>query len=312
MTRITPVHHHAASWMILYFLVASGHLFAGCDLYGQDEFEEDYVVESYLIALQPLPEIKISKSIPFNKSYRFEENSVSGAAVRLHRYNEEGQKEYSYLYQMQSPGIYSPDPADSTDRIKPRKTYRLEIAFPDEPSRHIHATTTVPDTFSVRQVVRDRAIYQDEKQLEFTISRNRSDGRQLYFIYATESMNPVEENMTPFWKQAVDDPEEARRIRTTIVNEENFDVNEDGTLTLRMPWIGIAFYGENIISTFSLDDNTYDFFRSQPVQAGGGPGTLSPGEIQNIIYNIDGAIGLFGSMSVLESRVYVERPSLNL
>jgi len=39
----------------------------------------------------------------------------------------------------------------------------------------------------------------------------------------------------------------------------------------------------------------YDFLRSQSVQTGGS--TLSPGEIQNIDYNVEGGIGIFGSMA---------------
>ncbi len=41
--------------------------------------------------------------------------------------------------------------------------------------------------------------------------------------------------------------------------------------------------------------NMYDFYRSRDIQGGGS--TLSPGEFQNVIYNIDGGIGVFGSMA---------------
>jgi hypothetical protein len=49
----------------------------------------------------------------------------------------------------------------------------------------------------------------------------------------------------------------------------------------------------------------YDFLRSQDVQTGGS--TLSPGEIQNIRYNINGGIGIFGSMAADTNRVFIER-----
>lgn len=288
------------------FLILAGT--GGCDLYGQDDYVEQYVVESYLIAQHPMPEVRLSRTAPFNENYFFDERAVSQATVRIHRYDENGFPDKTYLYTEIRPGVYEPQAGESSDTVLPRLTYRLDIAVPDSETHQISALTSVPDTFSVREIIRDRAVYQGPEQLEFTITRNRTNGRQIYFTYATESLEPSEENLVPFWENAVDDYMEARRIRTTIVNEENFDVNPDGTLTLRMPWIGIAFFGPNIISTFSLDDNTYDFFRSQPFQVGGGPGTLSPGEIQNVIYNVDGAIGLFGSMSVLETEVMVDRP----
>lgn len=284
-------------------------LAAGCDLYGQDDYVEQYVVESYLIAHQPMPEVRLSTTAPFNENYYFDERAVLGADVRIHRYDETGRRDKTYHYTETERGIYHHQVEDIFERVLPRRTYRLEIALPRANDHRITAVTSVPDTFSVKEVIRDKAYYQSEEQLEFLITRNRTNGRQNYFIYATESLDPQEENLTPFWSQASDDGiDELVRIRTNIVNEENFDANPDGTLTLRMPWIGIAFYGPNIISTFSLDDNSYDFFRSQPVQSGGGAGTLSPGEIQNIIYNMEGAIGLFGSMSVLNIEVEVLRP----
>ncbi len=283
-------------------------LLAGCDLYGQDDYAEQYVVESYLVAKHPMPQIRLSTTAPFNETYQFDERAVPGAEVFVHRYDENGVRDRVYEYVEDAHGVYRPLQPIREELVLPRFTYRLDISFPDRNDHRITAETSVPDTFSVREVIRDETFYQSPEQLEFRITRNRTNDRQNYFIYATESLEPLEENLTPFWRDAADDIEELARIRTTIVNEENFDLNPDGTLTLRMPWIGIAFYGKNIISTFSLDDNSYDFFRSQAVQTGGGPGTLSPGEIQNIIYNIDGAIGLFGSMSVLDIEVNVLRP----
>jgi len=289
-------------------VVAAAALLAGCDLYGQDDYTEQYVVESYLVAQRPMPPIRLSTTAPFNETYTFEERAVPGAEVFVHRYNENGVRDRVYEYVEDAKGVYRPRQLYRNEPVHPRFTYRLDITFPDHNDHRITAETSVPDTFSVREVIRDETFYQSPEQLEFRITRNRTNNRQNYFIYATESLDPLEENLTPFWSDAADDIEELARIRTTIVNEENFDLNPDGTLTLRMPWIGIAFYGRNIISTYSLDDNSYDFFRSQPVQIGGGPGTLSPGEIQNVIYNIDGAIGLFGSMSVLDIEVNVLRP----
>ncbi len=313
--RITLQYSHSdriskksAPPLLLLILISFGA--TGCDIYGQDEYEEQYVVESYLIANRNMPEVRLSTTAPFNENYNFNEQAVPNAVVRIHRYDENRQRDKTYTYEEQNRGVYLPQTGDINDLVVPRLTYRLEIEIPDDNYHRIEAETSVPDTFSVREVIRDRAYYQSPSQLEFTITRNRTNGRQNYFIYATEALEPLEDNLTQFWKDAVDDYEEARRIRTTIINEENFDVNPDGTLTLRMPWIGIAFYGPNIISTFSIDDNSYDFFRSQPVQTGGGAGTLSPGEIQNIIYHVNGAIGLFGSMSVLDIKVIVDRPDL--
>ncbi len=304
------MNHTYRIFLSVSLFVMTTTLLTGCDLYGQDDYVEQYVVESYLIADQPMPIVRLSTTAPFNENYYFDERTVSDAAILIHRYDETGRRDKTYEYIEQQRGIYAVTENNRGDIVKPRRSYRLEITLPRDNNHRITAETSVPDTFSVREIIRNKAYYQSDEQLEFRITRNRTNDRQNYFIYATESLDWSEDNMTPFWKNAVDNIDEAVRIRTTVINEENFDVNPDGTLTLRMPWIGIAFYGQNIISTYSLDDNSYDFFRSQPVQSGGGPGTLSPGEIQNIIYNMDGGIGLFGSMSVLPIEVEVLRPPI--
>lgn len=302
-------HRLSAFFAGFIFLIPGLFSLAGCNLYEQDRYQQDFVVESYLIAQEPLPEIRLSTTAPFDEGYHFKERAVADANVRLYHYDETEKVPSVYQYLENGQGIYVPSDQDTSNRIMPRHRYRLEVDIPLEngDNHRLEAETIIPDTFSVQKIIRDQAVYQSAEQLEFRITRNRTDGRQLYYIYSTKSLEPSEENITPFWNDAVDEMKEAIQIRTTIVNEENFDLNPDETLTLRMPWIGIAFYGKNTISTFSLDDNTYDYFRSQPVQTGGG-GTLSPGEIQNIIYHIDGGIGLFGGMSVLKTDVNVIRP----
>ncbi|HBQ58078.1 MAG TPA: hypothetical protein DD671_00195, partial [Balneolaceae bacterium] len=94
-----------------------------------------------------------------------------------------------------------------------------------------------------------------------------------------------------------------------IINEANFQDNQDGTITLSYPWIGIAFYGVNNIVANAIDDNVYDFVRSQQVQLGGS--MLSPGEIQNVIYHVEGGLGVFGSLATDTVTTFVSQPSFN-
>ncbi|MEX0929546.1 MAG: hypothetical protein WDZ53_09085, partial [Balneolales bacterium] len=108
--------------------------------------------------------------------------------------------------------------------------------------------------------------------------------------------------LTPFWQNAENDQNSFEIINSGIINQENY-VIENEALVLRYPWIGIAYYGPNEINTYAIDDNVYDFYRSQSVQLGGS--TLSPGEIPNIIYNVDGGIGLFGGMAGAGVRIFI-------
>lgn len=290
------------------FVILAPLLLLSCDLYSQDEYQQQYVIESWLIASEPLPEVRVSQTAPFQSVYTFEEFAVPGALVRLLLLDENGRTEQVFPYKPHGPGTYVPESQDAGTLVVPGATYRLEVEVSEPEQHRIHATTTIPDTLHTVQVIRDRAVYQGPEQLEFRIHTGNRLTRQNYFIYSTRAHEPEPENLTPFWADAVEEPDEAVQIRTNIVNEANFDRNDDGTINLRMPWIGIAFYGRNTITTFSLDDNAYDFFRSQPVQTGGGPSTLSPGEIQNIIYHVEGGIGLLAGLSRLDIEVIVDRP----
>ena len=80
-----------------------------------------------------------------------------------------------------------------------------------------------------------------------------------------------------------------------LINEGNFEINDDQTILLRFPWIGVAFFGENAVVINSVDSNLADLARSEELQLGGS--TLPPGEIPNLIYNVEGGIGVFGSIA---------------
>ena len=100
--------------------------------------------------------------------------------------------------------------------------------------------------------------------------------------------------------------EDLRVGGSPILNEDNYDPNPDGTLTIRLPWLAITFFGPNRLIANALDDNLYDFIRSQSVQQGGS--TFSPGEIPNPLETVTGAHGVFGSYASLSFDLFVKRP----
>ena len=177
----------------------------------------------------------------------------------------------------------------------------------------ISATTVVPDTFRLVDATLDEEIFQSAEQLELTVTRSSSPGRdQNYYIFVTEAFDVREEQLTPL-AAAIFDREDGevtlddlRVGGSPIFNEDNYDVNADGTLTIRFPWLAITFYGPNKIIANALDDNLYDFVRSQSVQQGGS--TFSPGEIPNPLEHVNGAHGVFGSYARATFEVFVKRP----
>jgi hypothetical protein len=280
----------------------------GCeDPYSQEGYEEYYVIESYLVAQNRLPPVRLSTTSPALDEYHFEDKAVSGATVEVHLLEEgpESPSQHIFSYEQTEAGIYVPL---LDHEVLPRRTYRLEIDLPDA-ATSLQAYTTVPDTFTTVGGLADTVTYQSSVQPEITVTPSYYPGRQSVYVFNTIAMEPRADNLTPFYASQLDGDTELEDFvnnESPLTNEANFDINPDSTITLRYPWIGVAFFGENLIVTNTMDDNIYDFLRSQSVQLGGS--TLPPGEIQNAIYNVEGGIGVFGSIASDTVRTYIKRP----
>jgi len=284
-----------------------------CEVYEQDDYEELYVVESYLVANRQLPFVRLSTTIPALDFYDFEETAVSNAVVEIHllETGPESAVDQVFTYINSQQGIYI---ANQEHTVLPNRTYGIQIYLPGSQDI-ITAHTVVPDTFRVLGGVQDSIVYQSSEQLEITLSESSYPGRQNIFVFNALSQDPIPDKLTPFYTdlyessdQKKEDLNQFANNSSGIINEGNFEINNDGSITIKYPWIGIAFFDENKIVANTLDDNIYDFLRSQQVQLGGS--TLSPGEIQNIITHINGGIGVFGSVASDTVETFVKRPRL--
>lgn len=291
-------------------LLLTSVLLFGCNLYPQDEYQEQFVIESYLIANHTLPNIYLSTTAPVASVYSFDSFAVEGATVTVDLLsdNQSSSVQQSFNYQMGSKGVYS---TISNHLVLPKRTYRLTVSnIPNNNGKIIQGYTTVPDTFTVSSTVPDTVIYQSQNQIEIDVNSSRVDGNQNFFIFTTIALKPLQSNLTPLYADLFDPAEDSildlEMNSSGIVNESNFEVKPNGTVTLRYPWIGLAFYEDNQIVTNIIDNNIYDFVRSQSVQLGGS--TLSPGEIPNVISHLDGAIGIFGSIAADTIQTYIKRP----
>lgn len=282
------------------------------DLYPQDEYEEMHVVESYLVAGRQLPHLRLSTTIEAGAHYDFDDTAVSDASVevRLLSGGPHSKVEETFTYGLSEPGIYN---TVVPHTVQPLRTYELSVTFPNS-TEEIYAHTIVPDTFHIEEGVQDTIEYQSEGQLEITVSESSYPGRQNIFIFNAISLNPAAANLTPmykgFYEEGNEDPDDLNKFANSssrIFNEENFETNTDGSFTVQYPWMGFAFYEHNRLVANTVDDNVYDYVRSQSVQLGGS--TLSPGEIQNVIYNMKGGIGIFGSVASDTTATYVKRPA---
>jgi len=271
-------------------------LFQSCDIYEQDEFEEVVVLETYAIANRPLPEVRLSTNNPVDEEYNFQDAALSDGNVTLTLLNKDGNDEEVYVYSLRTAGTYQPE--NRSAKVLPGRTYRIDITFNNRPEI-ITAETTVPRQFEIINDVEDSYVYQSENQLELILTATESNAKQNVYVFNTLTRQPSLENLTPFYRNSVEDGDSELSDfldnSSGLINEGNFEIREDQTILLRFPWIGVAFYGENAVVTNSVDQNLTDLIRSQELQLGGS--TLPPGEIPNLIYNVDGGIGIFGSLA---------------
>lgn len=276
----------------------------GCDPYEQDDYIEKYVVQSYQIADERLAPILLSTTSPINETYTFSGNAVTGASVEVRLLNAQGSVEKTHTYAMQSPGVYTV--VDTLEKIIPLRWYEMVIKIAGKPD--ITARTLVPDRFETLDLNNNRIKYQSSEQFEVDITLSSYPGRQNIYVFSIETLDRLNAEFTPFYADILDedDREDVYINQSGIIFEGNYDIDPiRNTLKIKLPWIGIAFYGPNKITANVIDDALYNFIRTKDVQLGGS--TLSPGEINNIASNIENGMGVFGSFARSSSNVFVEK-----
>lgn len=292
-------------------------LFAsGCDLTdaGSDSSGE-IVVEAYLQAGEDMGQVRLSRVASIEDRYDFTTVALRGAQVEIRRIGQDGSVEeaLSFTELPDRPGVYWFFPRV---KVVPLATYELFVSVPQS-GETIRSRTVVPGAFDVIEFGPETSQYQSAEQIEVLLTRSDYPGRPAIFVFSTESLDPRIETLTPFYREIVDPDQDADddELADFLVNESpplnesGYQIDEDGNLSIKVPWLAFAFYGPNELRTNAIDDNLYDFVRSQRVQQGGS--TLAPGEIPNVLDHIEGGIGVFGSYASASVRVNVTRnPSL--
>jgi hypothetical protein len=295
--------------LLLAALLAAGLL--GCDTTATQP-EPQVVVEAYLRAQAPLPPVRLTQTIPVSGTFRPRQAGISGADVRIDRLTDDSTVAETTVYTETDsvPGLYAPTTAPV---VQPEATYRLRAETPD--GDRLRATTTVPDSIPLVEVENDTAAYQSANQPAFTIEPPRAlADRQNVYTFTTTSLldfeglpdSTLRAALTPFYREDLDDDslETLRVISSGLLNEGNFQQNADGTITVDLPWLAVAFLGPNRVAINVVDDNYYDLLRSQQAQQS----SFAPGEIPNVIEHVEGGTGVFGSYAQAAARVIVIPP----
>jgi hypothetical protein len=304
--------HRAISTTVLATLALT---LTRCDSLESPLSEENrLVVESYHEVGRPLGNVRFTRAADLDGAYSADDQGISGANVKVFLLAADGSREREFQFREipSQPGIYEPIP---TDPMLELRSYALQIEHPDIPEV-ITGTTFSPGSFEIVRPGAEEVVYQQDPQFQMGVTRSTFPDRQTILMFSVESLDPAVDNMTPLYFDLLDveddlengKPEEEilrdiRIIESDPVNEANYDVLPDDTIVIKLPWFAIGFFGPHTISASAIDDNLYDFFRSQSVQQGGS--TLSPGEIPNLITRLSGATGIFGAYSRVSQDTFI-------
>lgn len=303
-------------------------ILAGCDSATLGSTEEQVVVSSVLIAAQPLPAVELSLTRPLEAFFDPQEARVTDATVTVSLLDASGEVEATtpYVYQGGQLALYTPD-TDTPPVALPGRTYRLDVSVPGSPARRLTAVTTVPETIDVVEPPADQVAYQSGQGPAFVVSRSARQDRKVAFLITVRSQDPLdfEEfvadgdtlyrsvpgtgfDPVPIVQTFAGCEEDAsgRLIcdadlidfnggSSPLLNQDSYIDLGNGTLQVNIPWIAFGFYGPADVNLVRLDDALIDFLETQTLQFA--PTTLSPGEIPNIISNVEGGLGVFGSVA---------------
>lgn len=277
--------------------------FTGCDVLGSTEFTPEVVVSGLLIAGEPLPPIRLAESGPIDEFYDPIEQSIDEATVSVHVLSESGSIESTVMYSSAEEGFYTPVEVDT---VRGGTSYRLEVSAPGYPNL-ITGETVVPQDFEVVEPPPAEVIYQAGPSPRFTVSGSANESRQSVYVLKVEALDPGNFGLTPFAASLVEDrdvdPEDLITASSPLLNESNYTVNPDGSIQMSVVWLAFNFYGPQEVTITALDDALVAFMESQAIQVI--PTTLSPGEIPNVVSNIQNGTGIFGSVAQVTTSLTV-------
>ncbi len=290
--------------LILVSMYISLVLFCSCELYVQDEYKSYYAIESYLIANDSLSQVRVTKTIPINENPGTDKLAIQDAEVQIRLLNPDSSVSKRYQYKHDGHGRYV---AVDGGIVQPNHLYQLYITLNN--GDIVKTKTLVPGQFNIVGEPPNNYVYRGKSQIGFTTTPSKYPNRQTYYLFTANALDSSRKNLTPFYKKLVQEQNgwiNNYYINSSDINNETtFNVDEQGNIKIKIPWSLIAFYGQNDITINAIDDNLYNYVRSQDGFTEGT--TWANGKVQNTRYNISGGIGIFGSMARVTRRIDIER-----
>jgi hypothetical protein len=271
------------------------------------------VVQATLVVGQNFPKVTLSQTLSPDQPYDEDAAALSGADVRIFT-GANGEIGYGEF----ESGTYLPVGGNIANRIQPHTEYRLVVRAAD--GRTVTATTTTPDSFSVRDwlLLEDPSLEIRRRLATFSDYPTQPDS--LYFDPANQLI--YQDGLLEARFDRVDaaayvvgieslDNGSPFVIDADFLSEE--DLAQFQRLTsspplaadlsfLRLPWFAIFYEGRYRIRIYAVDRNWYDLVRSVPTLGGtnAGFGGNVGDAFERPIFHVEGGIGLFASGSMSE------------
>ena len=301
---------------------------AGCDATTVGDTSEQIVVSSTLVAGEPLSQVELTLTRPIDAVFDSEEARVTDATVTVSLLRADGTVEETVPYAYQGGIIASYRPVTDTPPVAlPGRTYRLDVTAPGPPARRLTAVTTVPEAIGLVAAPADRVVYQSAQGPSFVVTESERGDEKVVFLITVRSSDPLDFEAVQVdgetrYRSIPDSGFDPVPIITTfaecereaagtllceenisdfnggsspLINQESYIDRGDGTLQVNVPWLAFGFYGPATVNLVTLDAALVDFLETQSLQFA--PTTLSPGEIPNIVSNVEGGLGVFGSVA---------------
>lgn len=266
--------------------------------------ESEIVVDATLIVGQQLADVFVRRTRDPGQSYTRELAAITDATVTI----VQNAQTYAYRADPDSAGRYLPP--INAPQVEPETEYALHVDLGD---MVIGARTTTPPPLHLREVVlldeNAEAVLRRLKTFaELGDSVYAAPENQLVYPQGVLEMR-LDRSDVPAYQLALFslDPDSEFLVDSDILEEDDIDDFERqgasppldvGTGKVRLPWFAVGFAGRYLVKVYAIDQNWFDYARSNPDDDGPSFGGLAGDNFERPIFNVEGGIGLFGSAAV--------------
>jgi hypothetical protein len=263
-------------------------------------YKEEFAVEGFLIVGEPIRELRILRSLPVTDTFRYENSFVSDAQVTIF----EGENAYELTYQNsgERKGYYIF--SDTTLLVMPETDYRLEVRLAN--TDVMTGTTTTPKDIDWTTPPKDFLPYPPDTADfiapdSLDIAWTSADIPE--YLLSTRCLD------TTNYGQYLSPPQDISNKRTDSFEEDEDDLRYTSVMRwaflqnirVKTIWPAFRFFGAHEITIYAPDEHYLNWFKQW--------GFSGSSPVYNYeLSNIEGGLGVFGSMSVARKETFVVIP----